>query len=50
MDELRTRITSDRYVLGYWRVTLDHPPVNTIDDQMYEWSSTWWKPSRRTPH
>jgi len=21
---------------GYWRVTLDHPPINTIDDLMYD--------------
>jgi len=21
---------------GYWRVTLNHPPINTIDDQMYD--------------
>ena len=31
-----TRITTDKQVPGFWRVTLNHPPINTIDDQMYD--------------
>jgi enoyl-CoA hydratase/carnithine racemase len=31
-----TRITTDKQTSGYWRVTLNHPPINTIDDQMYD--------------
>src|ERR1700757_682970 len=30
------RITVDKQVPGYWRVTLDHPPINTVDDLMYD--------------
>jgi enoyl-CoA hydratase/carnithine racemase len=31
-----TRITVDKQVDGYWRVTLDHPPINTVDNLMYD--------------
>ena len=31
-----TRITVDKQMPGYWRVTLNHPPINTIDEQMYD--------------
>ena len=31
-----SRITVDKQVPGYWRVTLDHPPINTVDEQMYD--------------
>jgi enoyl-CoA hydratase/carnithine racemase len=31
-----TRLTVDKQVPGYWRVTLDHPPINTVDDLMYD--------------
>lgn len=30
------RITVDKQVPGYWRVTLNHPPINTVDEQMYD--------------
>src|ERR1700756_2995090 len=30
------RITVDKQVPGVWRVTLDHPPINTVDEQMYD--------------
>jgi enoyl-CoA hydratase/carnithine racemase len=30
------RVTVDKQVPGYWRVTLDHPPINTVDEQMYD--------------
>jgi enoyl-CoA hydratase/carnithine racemase len=36
MSDATTRITVDNSVPGYWRVTLSHPPVNTIDEQMYD--------------
>src|ERR1700738_5662371 len=36
MDNVTTRITTDRRTSGYWRVTHNHPPINTIDDQMYD--------------
>ena len=36
MDEATTRVTVDKQVPGYWRVTLNHPPINTVDDLMYD--------------
>jgi enoyl-CoA hydratase/carnithine racemase len=36
MDNVTTRITTEKQTSGYWRVTLNHPPINTIDDQMYD--------------
>ncbi len=36
MDEDMTRLTVDKRAPGYWRVTLDHPPINTVDDLMYD--------------
>ena len=36
MDEATARVTVDKEEPGYWRVTLDHPPINTIDDLMYD--------------
>jgi enoyl-CoA hydratase/carnithine racemase len=30
------RIAVDKQVPGYWRVTLNHPPINTVDEQMYD--------------
>jgi enoyl-CoA hydratase/carnithine racemase len=36
VDNVTTRITTDKQTSGYWRVTLNHPPINTIDDQMYD--------------
>ena len=35
MDAATTRLTVDKQVNGYWRVTLNHPPINTVDDLMY---------------
>jgi hypothetical protein len=32
MDEATTRVTVDKQEPGYWRLTLNHPPINTIDD------------------
>src|SRR5260370_14652427 len=36
MDEATTRLTVDKQVPGYWRVTVNHPPINTVDDLMYD--------------
>src|SRR5229473_3378007 len=36
MGNVTTRITADKQVPGFWRVTLNHPPINTVDDQMYD--------------
>src|ERR1700694_1837238 len=36
MGNVTTRITTDKQVPGFWRVTLNHPPINTVDDQMYD--------------
>lgn len=36
MSESSGRIGVDRSRPGYWRVTLRHPPINTIDARMYD--------------
>src|SRR6267143_5147449 len=36
MDEATTRVTVDKQEPDYWRVTLNHPPINTVDDLMYD--------------
>jgi enoyl-CoA hydratase/carnithine racemase len=36
MEGGRTSMTTDKRTPGYWRVTLNHPPINTIDDRMYD--------------
>src|ERR1700756_63406 len=36
MGNVTTRITTDKQAPGFWRVTLNHPPINTVDDQMYD--------------
>jgi enoyl-CoA hydratase/carnithine racemase len=36
MSEPRTKIIVDKATPGHWRVTLDNPPINAIDDQMYD--------------
>jgi enoyl-CoA hydratase/carnithine racemase len=36
MSHPENRITVDKQVPGYWRVTLNHPPINTVDEQMYD--------------
>ncbi len=36
MGNVTARITTDKQAPGFWRVTLNHPPINTIDDQMYD--------------
>jgi len=36
MNDERTRMTVNRETPGCWRVTLDHPPINTVDDRMYD--------------
>jgi enoyl-CoA hydratase/carnithine racemase len=36
MDEATTRLSVDKNEPGYWRITLNHPPINTVDDLMYD--------------
>jgi enoyl-CoA hydratase/carnithine racemase len=36
MSHPASRITVNKQVPGYWRVTLNHPPINTVDEQMYD--------------
>ena len=36
MTDQTTRVRVDKQLEGHWRVTLDHPPINTIDDLMYD--------------
>ena len=36
MNDAPTRIRVNTETPGYWRVTLDHPPINTVDDRMYD--------------
>src|SRR6266852_3401619 len=36
MNDTQTRITVNEETPGCWRVTLDHPPINTVDDRMYD--------------
>jgi enoyl-CoA hydratase/carnithine racemase len=36
MSDIPKRITTDKTTPGYWRVTLNNPPINAIDDRMYD--------------
>jgi enoyl-CoA hydratase/carnithine racemase len=36
MSQSSRTLTVDKSVAGYWRVTLDNPPINVIDDGMYD--------------
>jgi len=36
MTDGHRKVTTDKSVPGYWRVTLDNPPINAIDDSMYD--------------
>jgi enoyl-CoA hydratase/carnithine racemase len=36
MSTVRTRIVTDKTTPEYWRVTFDNPPINAIDDRMYD--------------
>ncbi len=36
MDQVTRRLSVEKQVPGLWRVTLDHPPINTVDDLMYD--------------
>src|SRR5258708_29745013 len=35
MPDLK-KLAVDKSIPGYWRVTLDNPPINLIDDSMYD--------------
>jgi enoyl-CoA hydratase/carnithine racemase len=36
MNDVPRRLIVDKATPGYWRVTLDNPPINAIDDRMYD--------------
>jgi enoyl-CoA hydratase/carnithine racemase len=36
MHEATARLSVNTQVPGYWRVTIDNPPINTIDNLMYD--------------
>src|SRR5258706_15148445 len=36
MSDAQTRIAVNKETPGWWRVTVDHPPINTVDDLMYD--------------
>jgi len=36
MKDIPKKVTVNKTVPGYWRVTLDNPPINAIDDSMYD--------------
>lgn len=36
MNDVRKRIAVDKATPGYWRVTLNNPPINAVDDRMYD--------------
>lgn len=36
MTEVPRKLSTDKTTPGYWRVTLDNPPINAIDDSMYD--------------
>ena len=36
MSEDKQALITDKTTPGHWRITLDNPPINTIDDRMYD--------------
>ncbi len=36
MSDSRPAFIVDKFAAGHWRVTLDNPPINVIDDGMYD--------------
>ena len=36
MSDSRHTFIVDKSTVGHWRVTLDNPPINVIDDGMYD--------------
>jgi enoyl-CoA hydratase/carnithine racemase len=36
MNDISNRIIIDKTKPGYWRVSLNNPPINAIDDRMYD--------------
>jgi enoyl-CoA hydratase/carnithine racemase len=36
MSDSRQKLIVDKSIAGHWRVTLDNPPINVIDDEMYD--------------
>lgn len=36
MTQATSKVRTDKSIPGYWRVALDNPPINAIDDSMYD--------------
>ena len=36
MSETKQKLVTDKSTPGHWRVTLNNPPINVIDDGMYD--------------
>jgi enoyl-CoA hydratase/carnithine racemase len=36
MNDVRKKLITDKTKPGHWRVTLNNPPINAIDDSMYD--------------
>jgi len=36
MSETTRKLATDKSTPGHWRVTLNNPPINVIDDGMYD--------------
>lgn len=36
MTDVRKKLITDKTTPGYWRVTLNNPPINAFDDSMYD--------------
>jgi enoyl-CoA hydratase/carnithine racemase len=36
MTDIRKKIAVNKSTLGHWRVIIDNPPINAIDDSMYD--------------
>jgi enoyl-CoA hydratase/carnithine racemase len=36
MTDSQSKVTINKQVPGYWRVALENPPINTVDDHMYD--------------
>jgi len=36
VSETKQTFLTDKSTPGHWRVTLDNPPINLIDDRMYD--------------
>jgi hypothetical protein len=48
MNGAKQTLLVDKSTPGHWRVTLDNPPINVIDDGMYDAFYDLVERSRRT--